>query len=137
MTPTLSGYIFSPTSASVPVNGASVTGVNFTASAHRPCYDRRHRAQIGQQHGTNVNYEFGYSPKELRGEHYRDPLLEGSAGDRHGYREHLVATVTLDFRGLHQRNRVGLAVADSREPTCDYGQHNLRSERQYGETPTT
>ena len=32
VTPTLTGYTFSPTSVSVPVNGASVTGVNFTAA---------------------------------------------------------------------------------------------------------
>jgi len=36
ITPSSSGYTFSPTSASVTVNGANVSGINFTATASTP-----------------------------------------------------------------------------------------------------
>jgi hypothetical protein len=41
ITPSNAGYSFNPTSEAVTINGANVTGVNFTATAAAPTYSIR------------------------------------------------------------------------------------------------
>ena len=61
VTPTLTGYVFSPNSSSVTVNGANVTGVNFAASvgATETLFTSQTPATTGDTDGSTVNYELG------------------------------------------------------------------------------
>ena len=61
ITPSLAGYAFTPPSASVTVNGANVTGINFTAAAAttETLFTTQTPVSTGLTDGTNVNYELG------------------------------------------------------------------------------
>jgi hypothetical protein len=62
VTPSKSGYTFSPASASVTVSGTNVTGVNFTATALPPVqtlFTTQTPAGTNYSDGSGVNYELG------------------------------------------------------------------------------
>jgi fibronectin type 3 domain-containing protein len=56
--PSASGYTFSPTTASVTLNGASITGVNFTASAVLTSI--QHKVTLSWKASTSSNLK-GYN----------------------------------------------------------------------------
>ena len=61
VTPSLASYTFTPTSASVTVNGANVTGVNFTAGTvtTETLFTTQAPTATGLTDGPTVNYELG------------------------------------------------------------------------------
>ena len=61
VTPSLAGYAFTPQNTSVTVNGANVTGINFTAATAttESLFTTQTPASTGLTDGPSVNYELG------------------------------------------------------------------------------
>ena len=135
ITPSLAGYAFTPPSASVTVNGANVTGINFTAAAAttETLFTTQTPVSSGLTDGTNVNYELGtVFQSDIAGQitgirFWKDAHEPGThTGHVWSASGTLLATVTFT-----NETRFGLAGARPDHAAGDRRYHQLRRQRKH------